>query len=66
MLQIAHAFADGARASAIAAWLFGTFHSATAIAAYVALCAIITLIATAAMTDYTGKDISAEYEATLK
>lgn len=58
--QLASVIAGGP-APLIAAWLFGTFHSATAIAAYVALCAIITLIATAAMTDYTGKDISGEY-----
>jgi MFS family permease len=49
----------GGPAPLIAAWLFGTFHSATAIAAYIAACAIITLVATALMTDYTGKDINA-------
>ncbi|MET4801679.1 MFS transporter [Bradyrhizobium sp. LB11.1] len=49
----------GGPAPLIAAWLFGTFHSATAIAAYIAACSIITLIATALMTDYTGKDINA-------
>jgi hypothetical protein len=32
------------------------------IALYIAICAIITLIATALMTDYTGKDISGEYK----
>ena len=47
----------GGPAPLIAAWLFGTFHSATAIAGYIAICAIITLVATALMTDYTGKDI---------
>jgi metabolite-proton symporter len=49
----------GGPAPLIAAWLFGTFHSATAIAAYIAACAIISLVATALMTDYTGKDINA-------
>ncbi|MET4390447.1 metabolite-proton symporter [Bradyrhizobium sp. F1.4.3] len=49
----------GGPAPLIAAWLFGTFHSATAIAVYIAACSVITLIATALMTDYTGKDISA-------
>ena len=34
-----------------------------AIAAYIAACAIISLIATALMTDYTGKSIEGEYEA---
>ena len=38
------------------------YHSPYAIAAYIALCAIITLAATALMTDYTGKDISGEYD----
>ncbi len=58
--QLASVIAGGP-APLIAAWLYGTFHSATAIAGYVALCAVISLIATAAMTDYTGKDISGEY-----
>jgi MFS family permease len=54
--QLASIIAGGP-APLIAAWLFGTFHSATAIAGYIAICAIITLVATALMTDYTGKDI---------
>ena len=49
----------GGPAPLIAAWLFGTFHSATAIAGYIASCAVISLVATALMTDYTGKDINA-------
>lgn len=49
----------GGPAPLIAAWLFGAFHSAMAIAAYIAACSVITLIATALMTDYTGKDINA-------
>jgi metabolite-proton symporter len=60
--QLASVIAGGP-APLIAAWLFGTFKSATAIAVYVALCAVISLIATAAMTDYTGKNISGEYRA---
>jgi MFS family permease len=60
--QLASVIAGGP-APLIAAWLFGTFQSATAIAVYVALCAVISLIATAAMTDYTGKNISGEYRA---
>ncbi len=43
----------------LATWLFTTFQSATAIAVYIAL--VITLGATAAMTDHAGKDISGEY-----
>jgi MFS family permease len=60
--QLASVIAGGP-APLIAAWLFGTFHSSTAIAIYIAACALITLIATALMTDYTGKDISGEYRA---
>jgi metabolite-proton symporter len=59
--QLASIIAGGP-APLIAAWLFGTFKSSTAIAAYIAVCAVITLISTALMTDYTGKDISGEYK----
>ena len=58
--QLASVIAGGP-APLIAAWLFATYHSAYAIAIYIAACAVITLIATALMTDYTGRDISAEY-----
>jgi metabolite-proton symporter len=58
--QLASVIAGGP-APLIATWLYATYHSATAIAIYIAACAVITLIATALMTDYTGKDISAEY-----
>jgi len=56
--QLASVIAGGP-APLIATWLYGTFRSATAIAVYIAVCAVITLIATALMTDYTGKDINA-------
>jgi metabolite-proton symporter len=59
--QLASIIAGGP-APLIAAWLFGVYHSSYAIAVYIAICAIITLIATALMTDYTGKDISGEYD----
>ena len=58
--QLASIIAGGP-APLIAAWLFGTYHTPYAIAIYIAICAVITLIATALMTDYTGKDISGEY-----
>jgi metabolite-proton symporter len=58
--QLASIIAGGP-APLIATWLFGTYHSSFAIAIYIAICAIITLVATALMTDYTGKDISGEY-----
>jgi hypothetical protein len=46
----------------IATWLFGKYNSPYAIAVYIAVCAVISLIATALMTDYTGRDIEGEYE----
>ena len=58
--QLASIIAGGP-APLIATWLFGTYHSAYAIAIYIAICAVITLVATALMTDYTGRDISGEY-----
>ena len=54
--QLASIIAGGP-APLIATWLFGTYQTPYAIAAYIAACAVITLIATALMTDYTGKDI---------
>src|ERR1700753_3823884 len=59
--QLASIIAGGP-APLIAAWLFGSYRSSFAVAAYIAICAIITLVATALMTDYTGKDISGEYK----
>jgi metabolite-proton symporter len=58
--QLASIIAGGP-APLIATWLFGTFHSSLPIAIYIAICAVITLAATALMTDYTGKDISGDY-----
>jgi len=45
----------------IATALFARYHSSLPIAMYILLCAIIGLVATALLTDYTGKEISAEY-----
>jgi MFS family permease len=59
--QLASIIAGGP-APLIATWLYGTFHSSLAIAIYIAICAVITLAATAMMTDYTGRDISGEYQ----
>jgi metabolite-proton symporter len=59
--QLASVIAGGP-APLIATWLYGTYHSSFPIAVYIAICAVITLIATALMTDYTGKDISGEYQ----
>jgi MFS family permease len=55
--QLASIIAGGP-APLIATWLFATYHSGYAISIYIALCAVISFIATALMPDYTGKDIS--------
>jgi len=59
--QLASIIAGGP-APLIATALFAAYHSGYAIAVYIAVCAVISLIATAMMPDYTGKDISAEYD----
>jgi len=59
--QLASVIAGGP-APLIATWLFGTYHTPHAISLYIAACAVISLIATALMTDYTGRDIDGEYE----
>ena len=59
--QLASIIAGGP-APLIATWLFGTYKTPYAIAAYIAICGVISLIATAMMTDYTGRDISREYD----
>ena len=46
----------------VATALFATIQSSLPIALYILGCAIIGIIATALLTDYTNKDISAEYE----
>jgi MFS family permease len=55
--QLASIIAGGP-APLIATWLFATYHSGYAISVYIAICAVISFIATALMPDYTGKDIS--------
>jgi MFS family permease len=45
----------------IATWLFARYHSSLPIALYILLMAIVGIIATSMLTDYTNKDISAEY-----
>ena len=46
----------------IATALFAAFKSSLPIALYMAGCAVVGIIATSLLTDYTNKDISAEYE----
>jgi len=59
--QLASIIAGGP-APLIATWLFATYHSGYAISIYIAICAVISLIAAALMPDYTGQDISLEYD----
>ena len=44
--------------------LFAAYHTGYAIAIYIAACAVVSLISAALMPDYTGQDISAEYDLT--
>ena len=60
--QLASIIAGGP-APLIATWLFATYKSGYAIAIYIAACAVVSLISASMMPDYTGKDISAEYDA---
>jgi len=59
--QLASVIAGGP-APFIATALFATFASSLPIALYILGCAIIGIIATALLTDYTNKDISEEYD----
>ena len=45
----------------IATALFATFHSSLPIALYILLCGVLGIIAASLLTDYTNRDISAEY-----
>src|SRR5580658_5170554 len=47
----------------IATALFASYHTGYAISIFIAACAVISLVAASFMPDYTGKDISAEYDA---
>jgi len=59
--QLASIIAGGP-APIIATALFATYHSGYAIAVFIAGCAVISAIAASFMPDYTGQDISAEYD----
>lgn len=60
--QLASVIAGGP-APIIATALFAAYHSGYAIAIYIAACAAISVISAAFMPDYTGADISTEYDA---
>jgi MFS family permease len=59
--QLASVIAGGP-APLIATALFATYRSGYAISIYIAACTVISLISVAFMPDYTGKDISMEYD----
>ena len=59
--QLASIIAGGP-APIIATALFASYHSGYAIAVFIAGCAVVSAVAAAYMPDYTGRDISAEYE----
>jgi MFS family permease len=61
--QLASVIAGGP-APLIATALFATYQTGYAIAIYSAACAVVSLVSAGLMPDYTGTDISAEYEAT--
>jgi metabolite-proton symporter len=57
--QLASVIAGGP-APLIATWLFGRTKSAYSIAIYILVCALLSLAATAMMTDHTGKNIDGD------
>jgi hypothetical protein len=60
--QLASIIAGGP-APLIATALFAAYHTGYAISIYIAACAVVSLIAASLMPDYTGQDITAEYDA---
>jgi metabolite-proton symporter len=59
--QLASVIAGGP-APLIATALFAAYHSGYAISVYIAACAVVSLVAAWFMPDYTGRDISMEYD----
>jgi metabolite-proton symporter len=59
--QLASIIAGGP-APLIATALFASYHTGYAISIYIAACAVVSLVAAAMMPDYTGRDISYEYD----
>jgi len=52
----------GGPAPIIATALFAAYKSGTPVAIYIAITAVISIVATAFLKDYTGRDVSAEYD----
>jgi hypothetical protein len=46
----------GGPAPVVATWLLGRYHSGMAIALFILVCAIISLVATSMLRDYTNRD----------
>jgi MFS family permease len=61
--QLASIIAGGP-APLIAAWLIAKYGSGYVVAVYILFCAILSLISTAMLKDYTNRDISQEYHRT--
>jgi hypothetical protein len=59
--QLASIIAGGP-APLVATWLFSIYKTGTAVAIYMAICAAIAFVAVSMMKDYSGKDISQEYD----
>jgi MFS family permease len=59
--QLASVIAGGP-APLVATALFAAYHSGYAISIYMAACVVVSLVSAAFMPDYTGKDISMEYD----
>jgi metabolite-proton symporter len=59
--QLASIIAGGP-APLIATALIATYHTGYAISIYIAACAVVSLVSAGLMPDYTGQDISAEYD----
>jgi uncharacterized membrane protein YjdF len=47
---------EGGPAPLIATWLLPRYHSATPIAAFILICAVISLVSTAMLRGYTNRD----------
>jgi metabolite-proton symporter len=60
--QLASIIAGGP-APLIATALFAAYHSGYAVAAFICFCAVVSLLATLGLKEYTNLDISAEYDA---
>jgi metabolite-proton symporter len=60
--QLASIIAGGP-APLIATALYATFHTSVAIAVYISACCALSVVAVLMMKDYTGQDISREYDA---